>query len=48
MTTKQELLEIFKDKLAKTGSLDAAFLKVVWIAYQKGLADGKKDQTCVK
>lgn len=39
MLDKAELLRIFKDKLASSGSLDDAFLKAVWVAYKQGIAD---------
>lgn len=42
MTTSDELLSVFRDKLQQTGSLDAAFLKAVWMAYKKGIEDGKE------
>jgi hypothetical protein len=41
MITTDELTEIFHKKLAETGSLDQAFKKAVWVAYQRGLAEGK-------
>lgn len=44
MLTDQILLDIFRDKLLKTGSLDAAFLKAVWVAYNRGLADGRAER----
>lgn len=37
-----DLRQVFADKLAKTGSLDAALTKAVWVAYKQGLADGAK------
>jgi len=42
MINVEELKEIFNAKLKETGSLDAAFLKSVWIAYQKGLSDANQ------
>ena len=36
MIDTQYLTKVFKDKLAETGSFDAAFLKAVWVAYQQG------------
>jgi hypothetical protein len=39
MIDVQQLREVFQDKLAKTGNLDDAFIKAVWVAYQQGLAD---------
>jgi hypothetical protein len=44
MLTTQILLDIFRDKLAKENSLDAAFTKAVWVAYNRGLADGRAEQ----
>lgn len=43
MTTTDELLDLFRAKLEQTGSLDKAFLKSVWVAYQRGLEDGRKE-----
>ena len=40
MTDIKELLQVFHKKLKYTGSLDAAFLKSVWVAYNEGLKDG--------
>lgn len=39
MIDKAELLKIFNDKLASSGSLDDAFLKAVWVAYKQSIAD---------
>jgi hypothetical protein len=39
MIDVQQLREVFQDKLAKTGNLDDAFIKAVWVAYQQGLED---------
>jgi hypothetical protein len=39
MIDVQQLRKVFQDKLAKTGDLDDAFIKAVWVAYQQGLAD---------
>jgi len=36
------LKPVFADKLAETGSLDAAFLKCIWIAYKQGIEDANK------
>ena len=44
MIAMTDLLVLFREKLEKTGSLDAALLKVVWVAYQRGLADAKDGQ----
>ena len=38
-----DLRAAFAEKLTKTGSLDAAFLKAVWLAYKAGLADATKE-----
>lgn len=43
MTDAKQLLKIFRDKLEQTGSLDAAFLKAVWIAFNKGLEAGRQE-----
>lgn len=40
MITTDELLQIFSEKLLKTGSFDKAFLKATWRAYQEGIKDG--------
>ena len=40
MTDINELVALFADKLAKTGSLDAALTKACWVAYKRGYADG--------
>lgn len=40
MITQEELVKVFYEKLAKTGSLDEALLKALWISYQAGLKDG--------
>lgn len=42
MIDAAELKRVFAEKLAETGSQDAAFLKAVWVAYQQGLEDAKK------
>ena len=39
MTSLDDLLAVFTAKLQKTGSLDAALLKIVWVAYTKGRDD---------
>ena len=36
MIGMEELTKVFNDKLVKTGSLDAAFTKAVWVAFKKG------------
>ena len=40
-----ELKTLFAEKLAKTGSLDAAMTKAVWVAYTRGFADGIESTT---
>jgi len=42
MINAQELKEIFNAKLKETGSLDSAFLKAVWTAYQQGITDANQ------
>jgi hypothetical protein len=42
MTSLDEIKAMFIDKLVRTGSLDAALLKAVWVAYNKGLEDALK------
>jgi hypothetical protein len=39
-----ELLQIFSEKLLKTGSFDRAFTKAVWISYKKGIEDAMDGQ----
>ncbi|MDP3308290.1 hypothetical protein [Methylotenera sp.] len=34
------LKPVFAEKLLTTGSMDAALLKVIWLAYSAGLVDG--------
>ena len=36
MIGMEELTKVFNDKLVKTGSLDAAFTKAVWVAFKRG------------
>jgi hypothetical protein len=36
MISVDELKAVFQDKLERTGSLDAAFTKAVWVAFKKG------------
>lgn len=45
MISTDELKKIFNDKLAKTGSLDAAFTKATWVAYKNGISDAKNNVT---
>jgi hypothetical protein len=45
MIQTEQLKQIFQDKLAATGSMDAAFTKAVWVAYKAGLDDGRKPIT---
>jgi len=42
MINAQELKEIFNAKLKEKGSLDAAFLKAIWVAYQQGITDANQ------
>lgn len=42
MISTQQLKELFQEKLAETGSMDAAFTKAVWVAYTNGFEDGNK------
>jgi hypothetical protein len=37
-----ELTRLFKEKLDVTGSMDAAFKKAVWVAYQSGVEAGRQ------
>lgn len=47
MLTLEELNKLYVEKLAATNSHDAAMLKVVWVAYCRGLADAdKKVEPC--
>ena len=39
MMDNREMVQIFADKLSKTGSMDEALVKAVWMAYNKGLSD---------
>jgi len=39
--TYEEVVQVYRDKLVKTGSMDAALLKVAWVAYNRGLAAAK-------
>lgn len=43
MITTETLKKIFNEKLDKTGSMDQAFTKAVWVAYNAGLADGRAE-----
>jgi hypothetical protein len=40
MIDTRYLIEVYNDKLTKTGNLQDAFVKAVWVAYQAGLRDG--------
>ena len=42
MITTDELLQIFSEKLLKTGSFDDAFKKSHWIAFKEGVKEGSK------
>jgi hypothetical protein len=37
----EDLILVFQEKLAKTGSLDAALTKALWVAYKAGVAEGR-------
>jgi hypothetical protein len=39
----EQLRAAFAEKLTRTGSIDAAFAKAVWLAYKAGLADASVD-----
>ena len=39
----EELKQLYIEKLLKTGSFDAAFTKVVWISYLKGIEEAHKE-----
>jgi hypothetical protein len=45
MLDVMQLKQVFNDKLAKTGSMDDAFTKACWIAYQAGLKDAHLHST---
>jgi hypothetical protein len=36
----EELVTAFHDKIGTTGSLDAALVKALWLAYKRGYAEG--------
>lgn len=40
MITVHDLLDLFRDKLERTLSFDAAFTKATWVAYTRGYDDG--------
>lgn len=42
MILTSELVRVFYEKLANTGSLDAALTKALWVAYKAGLAEGRE------
>ena len=39
MINIEQLRAAFAEKLTRTGSIDAAFVNAVWLAYKAGLAD---------
>lgn len=39
MINIEQLRAAYAEKLTRTGSMDAAFVKAVWLAYKAGLAD---------
>ena len=43
MINIEQLRAAFAEKLTRTGSLDTAFGKAVWLAYKAGLADASVD-----
>ena len=43
MINIDQLRAAFAEKLTRTGSIDAAFRKAVWLAYKAGLADAIVD-----
>ncbi len=45
MISVDKLKTLFAEKLLATSSLDAAIKKACWVAYKKGLEDGKKRPT---
>jgi hypothetical protein len=48
MINMEELIKVFGEKLAKTGSFDAAFTKAMWVAYQAGGSGTAPDQGAEK
>ena len=44
MLTYDHAVDLFKDKLARTGSLDAALLYTIWNVYKKGIEDAMDGQ----
>lgn len=40
MITVEQLNALYAAKLEQTGSHDAAILKILWVAYKQGHADG--------
>jgi hypothetical protein len=44
MLTYDHAVDLFKDKLARTGSLDAALLYTIWNVYKKGIEDALDGQ----
>ena len=36
------LRKVFAEKLLKTGDLDKAFIKAVWVAYKQGIKDAEE------
>lgn len=45
MINTDQLKQLFQEKLAATGSMDAAFTKAVWVAYTAGFDDGRRPFT---
>lgn len=48
MINVSTLRQVFNEKLEKTGSMDAAFTKAVWVAYQKGVEDAGKEEQSIE
>jgi hypothetical protein len=44
MINIETLRAAFAEKLTRTGSMDAALVKALWLAYKAGLEDGKDQQ----
>lgn len=45
MINVSAIISEFQNKLSTTGSMDAAFLKSVWVAYKAGIADAAHPET---
>lgn len=42
MVDANEIKKVFAEKLLKSGSMDEALLKAIWVAYKQGILDGKE------